>query len=102
NIHIGNGHTLVSGTEASQLKMMDGYPDVKQRRLAMVEGNGIKPITAKDIGGKIGALMDMRDEHIPYVMDEIGRLATSFSYEVNQLQWQGLDLRGDVGHNIFT
>ena len=102
NIHIGNGHTLVSGTEASQLKMMDGYPDVKQRRLAMVEGNGIKPITAKDIGGKIGALMDMRDDHIPYVMDEIGRLATSFSYEVNKLQWQGLDLRGDVGHNIFT
>ncbi|WP_165312037.1 flagellar hook-associated protein FlgK [Vibrio ziniensis] len=102
NIHIGSGHTLVSGTEASELKMIDGYPDVKQRRLAMIEGNGIKAITAKDIGGKMGALMDMRDDHIPYVMDEIGRLATSFSYEVNKLQWQGLDLRGDVGHNLFA
>ena len=101
NVHIGNGHTLVSGTEASQLKMIDGYPDVKQHRLAMVEGNGIKPITARDIGGKIGALMDMRDKHIPGLLDELGRMATSFSYEVNKLQHQGLDLRGDVGSDIF-
>lgn len=102
NIHIGNGHTLVSGTEASQLKMIDGYPDVHQRRLAMVEGQGIKPITSKDIDGKIGALLDMRDKHIPYLMDELGRMANSFSYEVNKLQSQGLDLRGNVGRAIFT
>ncbi len=102
NIHIGNGHTLVSGTEASQLKMMDGYPDVKQRRLGMIEGGALKPITSKDIGGKLGALIENRDEHIPYLMDEIGRLATAFSYEVNKLQSQGLDLRGDVGDNLFT
>ncbi|MDE1253741.1 flagellar hook-associated protein FlgK [Vibrio aestuarianus] len=102
NIHIGNGHTLVSGTEASQLKMIDGYPDVHQRRLAMVEGQGIKPITPKDIDGKIGALLDMRDKHIPYLMDELGRMANSFSYEVNKLQSQGLDLRGNVGRAIFT
>ncbi|MDE1240042.1 flagellar hook-associated protein FlgK [Vibrio aestuarianus] len=102
NIHIGNGHTLVSGTEASQLKMIDGYPDVHQRRLAMVEGRGIKPITSQDIDGKIGALLDMRDKHIPYVMDELGRMANSFSYEVNKLQSQGLDLRGNVGRAIFT
>ncbi len=102
NVHIGNGHTLVSGTEASQLKMMDGYPDVKQHRLAMIEGNAIKPITAKDIGGKLGSLIDMRDDHIPEVMDEVGRLATSFSYEVNKLQHQGLDLNGDIGGNLLT
>jgi len=102
NVHIGNGHTLVSGTEASQLKMIDGYPDVKQHRLAMVEGDGIKPITARDIGGKIGALIDMRDEHIPALLDELGRMASSFSFEVNKLQHQGLDLNGDVGQNLFT
>ncbi|MCG3730510.1 flagellar hook-associated protein FlgK [Vibrio cincinnatiensis] len=102
NIHIGSGHTLVSGTEASQLKMIDGYPDVKQRRLAIVEGNTLKPISEKEIGGKLAAQFEMRDEHIPYLMDEIGRLAVSFSHEVNQLQNQGLDLRGNVGENLFT
>ncbi len=102
NILIGNGHTLVSGTESSQLKMIDGYPDVKQHRLAMVEGNAVKPISSKDIGGKMGALLANRDEHIPALMDEIGRLATAFSYEVNKLQTQGLDLNGNVGKGLFT
>lgn len=102
NIHIGNGHTLVSGTEASELKMIDGYPDVHQRRLAMIEGKGIKAITTKDIDGKIGAMLSMRDDKIPQLMDELGRLATSFSYQVNKLQSQGLDLRGNIGGLMFT
>ncbi len=102
NVHIGNGHTLVSGASASKLQMIDGYPDVHQRRLAMIEGKGIKPITTKDIDGKIGAMLDMRDEQIPYLMDELGRMAASFSFEVNKLQSQGLDLRGNVGGLMFT
>lgn len=93
---------MVSGTEASQLKMIDGYPDTHQWRLAMVEGKGIKAITSKDMGGKIGALFNMRDNEIPNVLDEIGRLATSFSYGVNKLQRQGLDLNGDIGDLMFT
>ncbi|ENM5764460.1 flagellar hook-associated protein FlgK [Vibrio mimicus] len=102
NIHIGNGHTLVSGTEASQLKVIDGFPDTQQHRLAMIEGKAIKPISARDIGGKMEAILDMRDKHIPYLMDEVGRLAISFSHEVNTLQSQGLDLRGNVGGPLFT
>ncbi|SEG74044.1 flagellar hook-associated protein FlgK [Vibrio hangzhouensis] len=102
NVHIGNGHTLVSGTEASQLKMIDGYPDVHQHRLAMVEGKGIKAIKSDDIGGKIEGMLELRDTEIPYIMDELGRLATGFSYEVNKLQHQGLDLNGQVGRDIFV
>ncbi|MGL4379941.1 MAG: flagellar hook-associated protein FlgK [Vibrio sp.] len=102
NIHIGNGHTLVSGTEASQLKVIDGFPDTQQHRLALVEGQALKPISARDIGGKMEAILEMRDEHIPYLMDEIGRLALSFSYEVNSLQAQGLDLRGNIGEPLFS
>ncbi|EGR1075539.1 flagellar hook-associated protein FlgK [Vibrio cholerae] len=102
NIHIGNGHTLVSGTEASQLRVINGFPDTQQHRLAMVEGKALKAISARDIGGKMEAILDMRDEHIPYLMDEVGRLALSFSHEVNTLQSQGLDLRGNVGSALFT
>ncbi|WP_261882730.1 flagellar hook-associated protein FlgK [Vibrio pelagius] len=102
NVHIGNGHTLVSGSEASQLKLIDGLPDAHQRRLAIIEGKAIKPITSADIDGKIGSMLDMRDEHIPEVMDELGRMATALSYHVNKLQSQGLDLNGNVGRNLFT
>lgn len=102
NIHIGNGHTLVSGTEASQLKMIGGYPDVHQRRLAIYEGNSLKPIKSVALDGKLGAMLDMRDNQIPHVMDEMGRMAAAFSNEVNLLQKQGLDLRGNIGGLIFT
>ncbi|MDA0146961.1 flagellar hook-associated protein FlgK [Vibrio sp. LaRot3] len=102
NVHIGNGHTLVSGTEASQLAIVDGFPDAQQKRLAMIEGQGIKPITSRDMDGKIGAMLDMRDEKIPYLMDELGKLSIAFSHEVNHLQSQGLDLKGDVGTELFT
>ncbi|MYM57839.1 flagellar hook-associated protein FlgK [Vibrio sp. OCN044] len=102
NVHIGNGHTLVSGTEASQLTMIDGYPDVHQHRLAMIEGKGLKAITTRDIDGKIGAMLSMRDEKIPYLMDELGRMTTAFSHDINQLQSQGLDLRGNIGGLMFT
>lgn len=102
NIIIGNGHTLVSGTESSRLKMIDGYPDVHKRRLAMIEGKGVKAITSTDIDGKIGAMMDMRNNDIPVIMDQLGRMAAIFSYQVNKLQSQGLDLRGNIGGLIFT
>ncbi|NLS11620.1 flagellar hook-associated protein FlgK [Vibrio sp. SM6] len=102
NVHIGNGHTLVSGTEASQLKMIEGYPDVHQRRLAIYEGQSLKPIKSIDMDGKLGAMLDMRDTYIPGVLDELGRLAASFSHGVNLIQDQGLDLYGEKGGPIFT
>ncbi|PMH40988.1 flagellar hook-associated protein FlgK [Vibrio sp. 10N.286.49.B3] len=101
NVHIGNGHTLVSGSEASQLKWIDGDPDVHQHRLAIVEGKGIKAIKVDEIDGKIGALLDYRDKHIPQVMDELGRLSASFSDQVNRLQSQGIDMNGQVGRDLY-
>ncbi|MDV7103236.1 flagellar hook-associated protein FlgK [Vibrio sp. TH_r3] len=102
NIHIGSGHTLVSGAESSKLAIVDGSPDAQQRQLALVEGKGIKPINHTDIDGKLESLFKMRDELIPYVQDELGRVATSISYGVNELQSQGLDLRGAIGASVFT
>ncbi|MCG9787770.1 flagellar hook-associated protein FlgK [Vibrio mediterranei] len=102
NVHIGNGHTLVSGTEASQLKMIDGFPDTHQHRLAIVEGKGIKPITSDDIGGRLESMFETRDKEIPYVLDELGRLSIAFTEKVNELQGQGLDLNGQVGQNLFA
>ncbi|MDB1123286.1 flagellar hook-associated protein FlgK [Vibrio algarum] len=102
NIHIGSGHNLVSGVESSKLTMIDGSPDPQQRQLALIEGQGIKAINHTGIDGKLESLFRMRDEFIPYVQDELGRVATSISYGVNELQAQGLDLRGDIGSNVFT
>ncbi|GEK12881.1 flagellar hook-associated protein FlgK [Aliivibrio fischeri] len=102
NVLIGGGHMLVSGTNASELKMIAGTPDPLQRRLAMVEGKGMKAIQHDSIGGKLSALFELRDSTIPTIMDELGRVAVGFSSEVNRLQSQAIDLRGQIGANIFS
>lgn len=101
NVMIGSGHTLVSGTESSELRMINGKPDPQQTQLAIVEGNALKPIRNDDIGGKLAALFQYRDETLSQTMDEMGRIAIGFSDSVNELQSQGLDLNGDVGSNLF-
>jgi flagellar hook-associated protein 1 len=101
NVMIGSGHTLVSGTESSELRMINGKPDPQQTQLAIVEGKALKPIRNDDIGGKLAALFQYRDETLSQTMDEMGRIAIGFSDSVNELQSQGLDLNGDVGGNLF-
>lgn len=101
NVMIGSGHTLVSGTESSELRMINGKPDPQQTQLAIVEGKALKPIRNDDIGGKLAALFQYRDETLSQAMDEMGRIAIGFSDSVNELQSQGLDLNGDVGGNLF-
>ncbi|MCW8328167.1 flagellar hook-associated protein FlgK [Photobacterium sp. SDRW27] len=101
NIMIGSGHTLVSGTEASELRMVGGQPDPQQTRLAIVEGKSLKTIQNDDIGGKMAAMFQYRDETLSHAMDEMGRIAIGFSHSVNELQQQGLDLNGQVGENMF-
>ncbi len=102
NVHIGNGHTLVSGSEASTLTMVHGSPDANQRRLALVEGEGVKVITNDGIDGRLSSLFRMRDELVPLVQDELGRVSTAMAYEVNNLQTHGLDMRGEIGALMFT
>ncbi|UXI00595.1 flagellar hook-associated protein FlgK [Photobacterium sp. TY1-4] len=101
NVMIGSGHTLVSGTEASELRMVSGKPDPQQTQLAIVEGKSLKTIRNDDIGGKMAALFQFRDETLTHAMDEIGRIAIGFSHSVNELQQQGLDLQGQVGQHMF-
>jgi flagellar hook-associated protein 1 FlgK len=102
NVYIGGGHTLVSGVEASRMTMVDGEPDAQKRQLAIVEGKGLKIIKNEGLDGRLAALFKMRDESIPYVQDELGRIATAVSFGANELQAQGLDLRGDVGGLMYT
>ncbi|ELR65126.1 Flagellar hook-associated protein FlgK [Photobacterium marinum] len=101
NIMIGSGHTLVSGTECSELRMVNGKPDPQQTQLAIVEGKSLKTIRNDDIGGKMAAMFQYRDETLSHAMDEMGRIAIGFAESVNNLQHQGLDLNGQVGENMF-
>ena len=98
---IGSGDTLVSGVESSQLKMVNGEPDLEDKQIALINGNQAKAIKSDHIGGGLGAMLSIRDDVIDKSLDEMGRMAIGFSKQINDLQQSGTDLSGAVGSAIF-
>ncbi|CEO39991.1 flagellar hook-associated protein FlgK [Photobacterium kishitanii] len=99
---IGSGDTLVSGVSASQLKVVDGDPDIANKQIALVNGNSSKPIKSDTIGGSLGAMLTVRDDVIDKSLDQLGQMAIGFASQMNQLQKQGVDLEGNQGQDLFN
>ncbi len=96
NVFIGNGQPLVLGPSVSNLTV-DNSGNVR-----IDNGKTSFDITADITGGKLGGLIDFRDNALTPTMNELGRVALVLSDQFNQLQAQGLDLEGDFGSAIFS
>ena len=99
---IGSGDTLVSGVSASQLKLVDGDPDIANKQIALINGNNSKPIKSDTIGGSLGAMLTVRDDVIDKSLDQLGQMALGFASQMNDLQQQGVDLEGQQGQALFN
>ncbi|PSU71173.1 flagellar hook-associated protein FlgK [Photobacterium phosphoreum] len=99
---IGSGDTLVSGVTASQLKLIDGDPDIANKQIALINGNNSKPIKSDTIGGSLGAMLTVRDDVIDKSLDQLGQMAIGFASQMNDLQQQGVDLNGQQGQALFN
>ena len=99
---IGSGDTLVSGVTASQLKLIDGDPDIANKQIALINGNNSKPIKSDTVGGSLGAMLTVRDDVIEKSLDQLGQMAIGFASQMNDLQQQGVDLNGQQGQALFN
>ncbi|PSU68260.1 flagellar hook-associated protein FlgK [Photobacterium phosphoreum] len=99
---IGSGDTLVSGVTASQLKLIDGDPDIANKQIALINGNNSKPIKSDTVGGSLGAMLTVRDDVIDKSLDQLGQMAIGFASQMNDLQQQGVDLNGQQGLALFN
>lgn len=99
---IGSGDTLVSGVTASQLKLIDGDPDIGNKQIALINGNNSKPIKSDTVGGSLGAMLTVRDDVIDKSLDQLGQMAIGFASQMNDLQQQGVDLNGQQGQALFN
>ncbi|WP_237155875.1 flagellar hook-associated protein FlgK [Photobacterium phosphoreum] len=99
---IGSGDTLVSGVTASQLKLIDGDPDIANKQIALINGNNSKPIKSDTVGGSLGAMLTVRDDVIDKSLDQLGQMAIGFASQMNDLQQQGVDLNGQQGQALFN
>ena len=98
NVFIGNGQNLVLGARASRLDVGPGAfgPQTQEVRI------GNAPVTNQLTGGELGGLLDFRREILEPTRNELGRTAVALSQEFNNIQREGLDLRGALGEDLFA
>lgn len=53
-------------------------------------------------GGKLAAIMAMRDEQVPKLQEHLDELAKTFADEFNEIHRQGFDLDGMAGEDFFV
>ncbi|MCF6248778.1 MAG: flagellar hook-associated protein FlgK [Desulfobacula sp.] len=85
-VNAANSYTLVSGVDTNKLSTIEG--EVVWERSA----GGDTVISDKITGGRIGGLLEMRDEIIPKYRSEIDELAREMIWAVNYQHSQGAGL----------
>ena len=102
NVFIGNGQPLVVGGSASSMTTVPSTRESGNVEIAFIGQNGIpQQITDFISGGKIGGLLDFRDEVIPDVLNSLGRIAIGLADSLNRQNALGIDLDGNLGGDIF-
>ncbi|MBB3168441.1 flagellar hook-associated protein FlgK [Simiduia aestuariiviva] len=102
NVLVGNGQPLVVGHDARTLRVEGGLLDASKSEIIFDSAKGPQRITELINGGKIGGLLDFRDDVLDPAINEIGRLAIALGESFNEVHRQGLDLNGDFGARFFT
>lgn len=102
NLSVGSGQPLVVGSTVNQLQAVPGRGDPNKFDIDFVSGGSRQNITNSVSGGEMGGLLRFRNDALHPTLNAMGRLALSINAEVNSLQGQGLDLKGQVGVGLFN
>ncbi|HEX4975089.1 MAG TPA: flagellar hook-associated protein FlgK [Pseudomonadales bacterium] len=104
SVTIGSGQPLVVGAKARQLGVQTGDMNATALDVTFlnVYGQTESIITEQLTGGKLGGLIDFRNEILDPSFRELGRVAIAMAATVNDAHRQGMDLEGDVNKNFFV
>jgi flagellar hook-associated protein 1 FlgK len=102
NVFVGSGQSLVTGYLSSPLAVTQNGFDARRAEISIVSGGVSAEITDGLTGGKLGALLDVRDQSLNPADNALGRIAVTFATEFNSQQNLGMDLDGQMGVNVFS
>ena len=102
NISIGSGQPLVVGTQSFTVTARRDDSGIGRNQLYLSTGNNQLNVTEQVSGGRVGGLLNVRDELIDPVFNEIGRLAIVISDTINQQHQLGMDLNNRIGGLFFS
>ncbi len=102
NVFVGSGQSLVTGFLSSPLAITPNGFDVRRPEISIVNAGITAEITGNLTGGKLGALLDFRDQVLGQADNALGRIAVTFATEFNRQQNLGMDLDGQMGADMFS
>lgn len=103
NVFIGNGQSLVVGSQAATITTQpDAY--LPQRLSLAYQSPSGANVDLKSVlsGGTVGGLLDFRREMLDPARNELGQVAVGLASVVNAQHAEGMDLSGNMGGNFFS
>lgn len=102
NVMIGNGQTLVVGSQTNKLQAVYNPYDVSKLEVGMVTGTGVFNINRFVTGGELGGALNFRDQVLDPARDQLGLIAIGLSETFNAQHNLGMDLNGLPGGDFFA
>ena len=102
NVFIGSGQSLVLGARASTLGVTGSEFDLTRARVVYQGSAGDSPLDTSAAGGALGGLLDFRSSILDPARQSLGQTATALASSLNEQHAAGMDLRGNLGADLFN
>ncbi|MEZ5505116.1 MAG: hypothetical protein R3F38_03710 [Gammaproteobacteria bacterium] len=102
NIFIGNGQPLVIGGDSFEVASQTSVSGVSRNDIVLRSGPTEINITSQLSGGRLGGLLEVREELIDPIFNELGRLAIVLTDTFNSQHELGMDLNNQLGGLFFA
>jgi len=102
NVFIGSGQPLVVGATVSTLSVQRGEFDPTRAVVAYEGAAGTTPLDTALTGGALGGLLEFRASVLDPARQALGQTALAFASRFNEQHSSGMDLRGNLGTELFT
>ncbi|NDU85640.1 MAG: flagellar hook-associated protein FlgK [Ferrovum sp.] len=103
-IYIGNGQSLVVGSQAMSLQTLPSQSNPSQLDISYNTPNGttLRLPTNSLQGGNLGGLLAFQNQSLVPTQNQLGLIATGLGATINTQQAMGQDLTGATGSPLFN
>ncbi len=102
SVFIASGQALVSRGSAQQLAVDADEFDPTRVTVAYQGATGTTPLDTSTTGGNLGGLLEFRSRILDPARQSLGQTATAFATSMNEQHASGMDLRGNLGGDLFS
>ncbi|MDJ0701492.1 MAG: flagellar hook-associated protein FlgK [Woeseiaceae bacterium] len=102
NVFIGSGQSLVVGGNVQLLGVQGSEFDPTRLEVVYQGDAGATRLDTSLSGGNLGGLLEFRAVILDPARQALGQTAVAFASSLNAQNRDGMDLRGDLGSDIFS